>query len=51
MSTGSTTMKVKASELMAMDKIRIRIKELSEPIVLKVRKTREDLIELFEAIA
>lgn len=44
-----SSIKVNASKLMDQANIRLTIKELSEPIDVKVRKTRDDLVDLFQA--
>ena len=45
-----TSIKVRASELMTKRNIRVTIEELSAPIDLKVRHTREELLDVLEAI-
>ena len=45
-----TTVKVRASELMAKRNIRVTLQALSAPIDRKVRKTREELLNLLEAL-
>lgn len=48
--TSAASVAVKASALMARDKMRVMIKELSEPINMDVRKTREEFLDLLEAL-
>ncbi len=48
--TSAASVAVKASELMARGKIRVMIKELSTPIDMKVRKTREEFLGMLEAV-
>ena len=48
--TSAASVAVKASELMARGKIRVMIKELSAPIDTKVRKTREEFLDMLEAV-
>ena len=48
--TNAASVAVKASALMARGKIRVMIKELSAPIETKVRKTREEFLNLLEAV-
>ena len=48
--TSAASVAVKASVLMARGKIRIMIKELSAPIDMEVRKTREEFLDLLEAL-
>ena len=48
--TSAASVAVKASELMARGKIRVMIKELSAPVDMKVRKTREEFLNMLEAV-
>jgi hypothetical protein len=48
--TSAASVAVKASALMARGKIRVMIKELSAPIDTKVRKTREEFLNMLEAV-
>lgn len=48
--TSAASVAVKASELMARGKIRVMIQELSAPVDMKVRKTREEFLNLLEAV-
>jgi hypothetical protein len=48
--TSAASVAVKASELMARGKIQVMIQELSAPVEMKVRKTREEFLNLLEAV-
>ena len=48
--TSAASVAVKASELIARGKIRVMIKELSAPIDMKVRQTREEFLNMLEAV-
>ena len=48
--TSPASVAVKASELMARGKIRVMIQELSAPIDMRVRKTREEFLDMLEAV-
>ena len=48
--TSAASVAVKASELMARGKIQVMIKELSAPVDMKVRKTREEFLDMLEAV-